>query len=266
MRFLAAIYCIILLGFGYQTQAQKKSYTSFFKYDASKIQVGTVYHYTKSNTDGSHPIRVSVYVKSKTELEVCKIEEGLIDAALIKATMNWETFSANHLEAYVYNNDSTVHRATMTTQNNTFKLIIGKKEESHLIPYFPMHIYNFDLVSFNFMFRHLKNPKKDFKVAIFDPTFAEGGTMMACKGDMNVHFLQEEVFHKVPCRKYQLTGSGIENTVGYIWVNKEKGHIENIEVPWRDNPNWNSFKFELVSIEQMTPTAWETYRYAPFRK
>lgn len=35
-------------------------------------------------------------------------------------------------------------------------------------------------------------------------------------------------------------------------MNKKLGHVENIEIPVRDNPDWKDFKFELKAIQKMT--------------
>src|SRR5262245_52549672 len=70
-----------------------------FRYQPEKIKVGTVYHYTKSNLDGSKPSTVSIFISAPDRLEVYKAEENVIDAADVVAKMHWTLFSAVELDA-----------------------------------------------------------------------------------------------------------------------------------------------------------------------
>ena len=51
----------------------------------------------------------------------------------------------------------------------------------------------------------------------------------------------------------------MENQVGFFWVNIDKGHFENFEHPHRDNPAWDSFKFDLRFIEEMNIAEWKDF-------
>jgi hypothetical protein len=57
----------------------------------------------------------------------------------------------------------------------------------------------------------------------------------------------------IPPSDFQLPG---------LWLgeNNEEGHAELVEIPVADNPDWNSFKFELKKIEQMSPDQCLTYK------
>ena len=68
-----------------------------FKYQPEKIDVGTVYHYIKSNIDGSYPARFYIRLVNRENLDIWKFE------AHVTAHMNWETFSADRLESWVVN-------------------------------------------------------------------------------------------------------------------------------------------------------------------
>ncbi|MCI0613789.1 hypothetical protein L0244_12465 [bacterium] len=70
-----------------------------FRYQPERIKVGTVYHYTKSNLDGSKASTVSIFISGSDRLEVYKAEENVIDAADVVAKMDWTLFSAVELDA-----------------------------------------------------------------------------------------------------------------------------------------------------------------------
>ena len=79
-----------------------------FRYQPEKIRVGEVAHYVKSNLDGSKPTRVSIFVAAKDRLEVVKVEQGVIDAAWVRAHFDWTLFTADRLEAAVVNLDGSI--------------------------------------------------------------------------------------------------------------------------------------------------------------
>ena len=83
--------------------------------------------------------------------------------------------------------------------------------------------------------------------------------MLLYKGKALIEYLGNEKRHDLDCRKYRISGKGMENQAGFFWVNIDNGHFENFEHPHRDNPGWDSFKFDLRSIEEMTKTEWKYF-------
>ena len=74
--------------------------TSAFVYQPDRVPEGTVYHYTKSNLDGTHAAELYVYVASPTDLEVLKLEPQSTTAAYVRADMDWTAFAAARLDAW----------------------------------------------------------------------------------------------------------------------------------------------------------------------
>ena len=268
MSFIATITFALLLPAG--AIAQQKAATSStarFKYQPDKIEVGTVYHYTKSNLDGSKPITVSIFVTAKDRLEVTKAEEGNIDSAHVIAEMDWNKFSAVRLNAGVILKDgSRQQRVTLelSTKDDSVLIKVAGREKIVAVGHYPFHIYNFDFVSLNFIFRHLVDPKSGFEIGIGDPTFDEN--IFAYKGKASFQYVGDEKLHGVDCHKYRVGGEAFGGREGAIWVNKKRGHVENIEIPVRDNPDWKDFKFELKAIQKMTPEEWKEFMFSNIGK
>ena len=259
----------LLLVAGATTAQQKAatSSTSRFKYQPDKIDVGTVYHYTKSNLDGSKPITVSIFVAAKDRLEVTKAEEGNIDSAHVIAEMDWNKFSASRLNAGVILKDgSRQQRVTLelSSKDDSVLIKVGGQEKIVSVGHYPFHIYNFDFISLNFIFRHLADPKSGFEIGVGDPTFDEN--IFAYKGKASFQYVEDTKIHGVECRKYRVSGEAFAGREGTIWVNKKLGHVENIEIPVRDNPDWKDFKFEFKAIQKMTPEEWKKYMFASIGK
>ena len=260
----ATILFLLLLSVstGYPRQSAVTSSTDRFRYQPDRIEVGTVYHYTKSNLDGSKPITVSIFITSKDRLEVMKSEEGLIDSAHVIAEMDWTTFSAVKLDAGVIIKDgSREARALLqlSTKDNSVFVKVAGMEKTVPIGHYPFHIYNFDFVSLNFILRHLIDPKAGFEIGIGDPTFSE--EIFAYKGKAVFQYVGDARLHGVECRKYRVTGEAFGGKEGAVWVNKKRGYAENIEIPVRDNPDWKDFKFELKAVGKMNPDQWKKFMF-----
>lgn len=241
-----------------------------FRYRPEKIKVGTVYHYLKTNLDGTHPEHVSIYVAGKNRLESFKFHPRAERAGLVIGEMDWATFSVKSLESWqVFKDGEKKLFATLTYLENERAVDValpglGKANERTYIKHLPWHVYNFDLASLNFAFRHLVNPRAAFTIGITDPTFKEQGPSFQYRGEAIVTYAGEEMRRGVRCRKYRIDGAGLENRGGIIWVNKRLGHVEDMEIALPDNPDWQSFKFRLSGTELMSRQKWEAFMKAQF--
>lgn len=255
--------CAVCVCVSAQTDAAK------FRFRPGKIEVGAVYHYLKTNVDGTKPEHVSTYVAAPDRIESFKFHPKAARAALVIATMDWETFSAKRLESWqVFRDDkklfATLDYLPKERAVNVSIPPLGKVDEKTAVKHLPFHVYNFDLASLNFAFRHLKDPRAAFTVGLADPTFADDGPVFFYRGEVTVAYVGEETRNKVACRKYRIDGPGLSNRGGHIWVNKSAGHFEDVEIALPDNPEWQSFKFKLERTRRMSRAEWEAFMKAQF--
>jgi hypothetical protein len=189
---------------------------------------------------------------------------------LVIATMDWSTFSLRRLESWqVFAEGTKELFATMEyrPQQQTVEVSIpalGRTNESVTVPVVPFHVYNFDLASLNFVFRHLNNPRGRFTIGILDPSNQEQGPLMIYKGEVEVAYVGDEPRQGMTCRKYSIDGPGLENRGGTIWVNADGEYFEDVEIDLPDNPNWTSFKFRLIGAGQMSREVWEEFQRSQF--
>jgi hypothetical protein len=240
-----------------------------FRFKPKKIAAETVYHYVKTNIDGTQPEYVSQYVAAPDKLEAFKFHPKGDRAALVIATMDWAIFSARRLESWqVFAEGKKNLFATLdySGEAKTVEVSIpstGKPNEKTAIKQLPFHVYNFDFGSLNFAFRHLANPKTSFTIGVADPTFKDN-PLFAYRGEATIKYEGKETRNNVKCRKYRIDGAGLENRGGWIWVNEKLGHVEDMEIALADNPAWKSFKFKLLKIEKMSRDQWESFMKAQF--
>ncbi|MCJ7625469.1 MAG: hypothetical protein MUO76_18375, partial [Anaerolineaceae bacterium] len=160
--------------------------------------------------------------------------------------------------------------SAQSMKDHTFTTWRGDAAYSARVRHYPVHNYNFDFISFNFVFRHLIDPYRDFEIGVVEPNwdlfispgFEEIGDpsgVFLYTGKTHIEYLGDDIYRKVECHKYRISGAGLNDKVGFIWVNKEKGHFENFEHPHANNPAWDSLKMELQSTEWMSVGEWHQY-------
>ena len=235
-----------------------------FAYQASRVPVGTVYHYVKSNIDGSTPERVSLYVSDETTLEAYRWREPKPQTTTyVKATMDWGRLSAIRLESqrkqrWMGSQVNAIAEYTPSTKTMSIEFS-DKTRHTVTIEHVPFHFYQFDLASLNVAFRQLKDPTAPFQVGIVNPTFAETGAALEYRGQATITYEKEEKRAELPCRRYHIDGPGVKNQGGTIWVDRNEGHIVDLEIKNPNHPDWVSFKLKFVGRETMTPPEWQAF-------
>lgn len=266
IRIVASLFLNLLLC----NAALSQNPNEIFRYQADKIEVGLVYHYIKTNIDGTKPEHVSIRVVSKERIESFKFHPKESPAALVSADMDWNMFSARKLESWQLTDDGKKTLvATMDYKDEEKSVDVslipsGKPSEKTAIKRMPFHIYNFDFASLNFAFRHLIDPKKKFTIGITDPTFRQEGPIFEYRGEAEISYIGDERRNGIECRKYRIDGNGLSNRGGFIWASKEGGHFQDMEIDLPDNPAWKTFKFRLVGTEKMTVAEWEKFIKSQF--
>jgi hypothetical protein len=240
--------------------------TAKFKYQRKRaIPPGTVLHYLKTNIDGSKPEYVSQYFATPSLMESFKFHPREEPAGHVEAEMDWDTFSAAKITSHqVFADESRklfgiIKFDAAKREANVSIKTARPKPETVALPQFPIHLYNFDLGTLNFAFPHLIAPMLPFNISIIDPSFRDDAPLIEVKGQVTITYVGEESRNKVLTRKYRIDGDGLRNKGGYIWVNKVKGWIEDMEIALPDNPEWTSFKLKLLRTEKIDLVKWEKF-------
>lgn len=265
MRVVGALALGCLLG----AVAAAQDETGKFRYRPGRVAVGTVYHYLKTNLDGTHPEHVSIYVAARDRIESFKYHERGERAGLVVAEMDWSIFSARRLESWQVTREGRKLFATLEylPAERAVSVLIPATErppEKTTVAQLPFHVYNFDLASLNFAFPHLRDPRAAFRVGLADPKFPFDERLFFYRGEATVTYVGDERRGGVPCRKYRIDGPGLDHRGGHLWADKRLGHFRDIEIALPDNPDWHSFKFRLTRTQRLTPAQWEAFIKAQF--
>ena len=229
-----------------------------FTFRPERVAPGRVVHYVKSNLDGSKPALVSLYVADRDRIEVYKSEKGLTDSADVLAHLDWARFSADHLDAGVITADGRREpRAKLDVQDSELTVRIGSAEQKLAVDTFPLHVYNFDLMSLNVMLPHLDHPERSFRIAFIEPTFGRKREVMELRGFATARYSGRERVNGALTRRYSLAGAGMNGT---MWVNMKDGLIQRFESPVPNNPGWTSLRLDRRDSQRMTPEKWRRYK------
>jgi hypothetical protein len=236
-----------------------------FQFDAKRVPTGTVYHYVKSNKDDSAPEQVALYVADRDTIEVMKFREPRSTVTnTVRATMDWSLASVSKLESAQVSqlgSEKPVAIAEYSALSRSLTVeIFGHARQILQIGYVPFHVYSFDFASLNMAFRHLKDPLAEFTIGVTEPTFAATGPIFAYRGEATISYVGDEIRNNALCRRYRISGAGIGNREGLIWVNKAEGHIVDLEIDKPNHPDWQSFKLKLMSREIMTAEQWRCHK------
>lgn len=231
-----------------------------FKYQPEKVRAGAVYHYTKSNLDGSNPARIYIRVRDEKNLDVWKFEMHNSDAAYVTAHMDWNSFSADQIQSWVVTSDKNRReqaKLTSSIGDGSFSINWRDQTETIQVEHYPVHVYNFDFISLNFSLRHWLTPQGEVEIGIIQPNFdSEVQSVIRYDGKVTLKYLEDEERNGHACGKYSVGGEGLKNQYGRVWLDRDMMYVVDMEIPVPDNPSWDSFKFNLVSVQQMDEGVW----------
>mgnify|MGYP001217417676 CR=1 FL=1 len=232
-----------------------------FAFHADRVPVGTAFHYVKSNIDGTHAIRVTAYVADTDRIEVIKLEPEHHAGARVTAHLDWTTFSADTIssEGLSPEGPPRPQARAWITADARFVADVGGRRDTIPIPRFPAHLYNFDFLSLAPLFAHLRDPEGAFTIGVFNPVFADGPHLLSFDGAATIRFAGEVPCHAAVCRRYEVSGPGLRDATGAISVDRDRGHVQGIEIPVPDNPAWRDFRLELQRVEAMDRAAWDRW-------
>lgn len=233
-----------------------------FEFRPEKIREKTLYHYVKSNQDGTRSSSLYLYVESREQITAFKPDKGSPDSAYITAIMDWGMFCPKRLEA------RRVDRMGKRRELGQVEFNWDQKKKTVAVEGFgkplvipdsglPVHSWDFDFASLNFSLRHLKKPEDGLTIGIADLDYRASAPGFVYRGQVVLDYLKREERHGIPCRKYSIDGPGLENRGGFAWVSLADEHVVEFEIGFPDEPGYNDVRIRLVEVKTMTSAEWE---------
>jgi len=232
-----------------------------FHFEPTRVETGIALVYTKSNVDGSHAGSIAWYWPDADWIESFKWSEGQPEATLVRARMDWKTFSVSHFETYSVDADGArTPRFTMESEPENRRLAIEVQGQSMecSIEHYPWHSYDFDFASLVRVLPHLIDPEGSVELGRADAV-REPEPHFAYLGPITVAFGAEEEHEGTACRRYDVDGPGLEDRGGCLWIERATGRLVDYEIELPDEPGFESGKMKLERAEPVTPERWQEF-------
>jgi hypothetical protein len=237
------------------------------RFEAGRVPVGRVFQYLKSNRDGTHPGRVSLYVARADRLESLKWDDEVGWATFVTADLDWSRFSVRRFESWdLRKGKAPFQKATLDIDEQgrvTISVLPGPPLQ---LTRWPWHSYDFDWASLGATLPHLRKPEGTHAFSRTDVVQEEGQPpRFAELGEVRLVYERREQRGNVPCRRYRMEGSGlatagVKDTAGTLWASVAEGHLVEFELPIPDEPGLVDGRMRLLAVETMTPEQWEAWK------
>jgi hypothetical protein len=256
MRVAGAVLMVICL------TSRLAAQVSAFRFQADRVRTGVVYHYNKSNLDGTHATNVSVFVPDSDRLESFKWTEGGREATLVKAWLDWSTFTVRRFESARVQPSGETPVATLAMVPGAKAVVIelrGTQRRTD-IKNWPWQSYDFDFAGLSAILPHLVNPERSFRIGIADAGADSAGPAMFDKGIVTLEFVRRETRDGRTVRRYTIDGPGLEHKGGGLWTDLDGGFLVGFEIALPDEEGMKNGKLALRAVEKMDDAAWAQFR------
>lgn len=257
-----------------QAQGKPGSSTKQFKYKGAKIETGMLYSYVRSNLDGTKEGSVLVYVPDRKRVEIFRVNPGSESGQLVVGEMNWDAFMLGKLEMWREGKDgSRTRQATGTFSNENFTMNVedpslyrgaaGPATFSIPLVQIPTHLYSLDFVTLGLALRHFGDGKGAADIGVLGENLKPGASspnLLVSAGTANVAFVEEVDRDGIPCLKYRIVGPALGDQEGLIWLNKDKGYLQDAEIAVPSSADWPDLKLTIRSAEKVAEGDWPARR------
>lgn len=232
---------------------------------SSRDAVGRIYHYVRSNIDGTEQEDVHVFRRARDTLEVYKARQKCTNAALVMAKLDMDKGYAPKITGGRLLPDGKHEDFAFLTFNEKTKALTVRVELPDQTPLartvtvetVPFHVYDFDLASLTVMTPHLKDPKGEFSfglaMVIPDPSRED---FLLYLGEAVATYRGEETHGGRPSYRYAVGGPAFGSFGGTLWLDAEEGHILDVETGIPNHLEYHDFKLKLVGVDDGGIVAW----------
>ncbi len=225
---------------------------------------GVVYHYIKSNIDGSHMSRICWYISSDHTIESLKYQENYPGATLVIAEIDTQSQTVIHMKSgKISEEGDTLFFAQLYQLKESDLLVVnvnGMPADTVTIADFPWHSYDFDFASLWNTWKFNQNPKSDFSFHVADVIRDENSMKFGNVGRVEVKYLGEVNHNESESLLYLLDGPGLQYRGGVAWMDKAGSFLLEYRLHLPDEPGFDNGKMVLEKVENMTDSQWEDFK------
>lgn len=240
-----------------------------YRYSQERDHVGRIFHYLRSNRDGSLPEHIHVFHKAKDKVEVYKMVQKCTGAALVTADLDFEKWSATRLVGgRLGENADQLAFATLALDEREPRIdaVVSLPDrtltQSLDLEALPWRLYDFDFAEFTVFAQHLKNYERGFSVdmavVVADPDVEEFLTRMG-----EAKAIARGLDKSRGVYRYDLGGEAFA-AGGTLLLDADDGHVVEVETAVPNHAEYQDFKLALVDVNDGGEGRWRTLLLSHF--
>lgn len=222
-----------------------------------------IYHYVRSNQDGSVPEQVVQFRPTRTSVFVYRWVEKCTTAAYITAAMSDDLRDARFFAAGIVARDGTQAQfGTLTFDPTILTLSVdGKRpggpriQAKHMLKARPYLLYDFDFADLN-SFLQEQRPRSDFAYAL-PVIWRSDPNIIRDLGMLHARYAGEEQHLGRKAVRYDLRVDGPTPATGTIWADARQGFIIEAGLGLPNHMEYKDFRLKLDKIEAGGTAAWD---------
>ncbi|HXC74310.1 MAG TPA: hypothetical protein VN640_06485 [Sphingomicrobium sp.] len=224
-----------------------------------------IYHYVRSNRDGSQIEHVVHFRPTRTRIAVYKWVEKCTTAAYVTAEMEPDLAEGRQFVAgKVAKDGSQAAFGTLTLDAKSPALTVDvtppgsteRIQETHKLQGRRFLLYDFDFADLNTFFQeHRDAMHESFALPVIWPI--AGPTVFRDYGTLHVSLGGEEVREGLKTKRFDLGVEGAKAATGAVWVDAADGHIVEAELGLPNHLGYQDFRLKLERVEPGGKTAWD---------
>mgnify|MGYP001217056776 FL=1 len=233
----------------------------------SSSPVGRLYHYVRSNQDGSLPEQIYQYRASAARLEVGKMVSDCTNAAFVTADLDLARGQPRELVGGRLGRDLNQEAFAWLTYDAASRELHARIPQAGIdtrvsVDGEPWIIYDFDLSELNARFAGRAPVREDFRFAV-TLIWPEEGAANPFRnlGWADAGFAAAEPHLGRDALRFEVSG-GLN---GQLWLDAHEGHVLEASFAEPNHMEYESFRLVLQSVEDDGAASWREARAAHWR-
>lgn len=226
---------------------------------------GTLYHYIRSNRDGTHPEHVYVYRAAANRIEVYKMVRRCADAAFVSAWVDPDSGRASMITGGRlmpqgrHENFALLRYSSHNGRIDAEAALPGGAVSGEIFVDTPnWHLFDFDLATLSLQTMALDDPRTGFAFEM-PLVSTEGGDddFVRNLGRAEAVFVRAEDYRGTPALRFEVGGQALGSNGGPLWLDAETHHV--IGAAWGvpNHAGMDDFALRLVDTSAAGDVGWQ---------
>lgn len=223
-----------------------------------------IFHYARSNRDGSLSEHVAQYRSSQTAIAVYKWVEKCTTAAYVTAEMDPALREGRLFVAGKVAKDGSQAKFGTLTLDPAAKALVAEIDPPggshisarHYLRSQPYLLYDFDFADLN-AFLQEAQPRTDFTFELPIIWPSDSTSLFRDYGPLHARYAGEERHLGRRTIRFDLAVEGAVPTTGALWIDANRGYIVEAELGLPNHQEYRDFRLRLDRVERGGTGAWD---------